>query len=158
MVLFKHWLQPGLEIYPFAIKAKQLILNYNKANYLQFNTKNSWDYEVKPNYQGNHQKLIKYKSFRIDYQWLSIMEGSYRPNYVKIEYSMLCNSKNTSYNVFRNLENGLFCIHTFSHKLQDNFWGEINHIVTRFSKSKKGWLESLQVQEQEIHVGNCSKN
>jgi len=34
-------------------KASQLTLNYNKTNYLQFNTKNSWDYEVKPNYQGN---------------------------------------------------------------------------------------------------------
>jgi len=34
-------------------KANQLILNYNKTNYLQFTTKNSWDYEVKPNYQGN---------------------------------------------------------------------------------------------------------
>jgi len=40
------------------------------------------------------------------------MEGSYRPNDVQIEYSMFCNSNNTSYNVFRNFENGLFCIHT----------------------------------------------
>jgi len=46
-------------------KANQLILNYNKTNYLQFNTKNSWDYEVKRNYHGN---CIKYKIFRIDYQ------------------------------------------------------------------------------------------
>jgi len=37
-------------------KANQLTLNYNKTNHLQFNTKNSWDYEVKPNYQG---KCIK---------------------------------------------------------------------------------------------------
>ena len=34
-------------------KANQLILNYNKTNCLQFNTKNNWDYEVKPIYQGN---------------------------------------------------------------------------------------------------------
>jgi hypothetical protein len=34
-------------------KANQLILNYNKTNYLQFNMKNSWDYEMKPNYQGD---------------------------------------------------------------------------------------------------------
>ena len=34
-------------------KANQLTLNYNKTNYLQFNAKYSWDYEVKPNYQGN---------------------------------------------------------------------------------------------------------
>jgi len=31
----------------------QLTLNYNKTNYLQFNTKNSWNSELKPNYQGN---------------------------------------------------------------------------------------------------------
>jgi hypothetical protein len=33
--------------------ANQLILNYNKTNYLQLNKQNSWDYEVKPNYQDN---------------------------------------------------------------------------------------------------------
>ena len=53
---------------------------------------------------------------------LPIMEGSYTPNDVQIEYSMLYNSKDTSYNVFRNLENGLFCIHTFNHKLRDNLF------------------------------------
>ena len=34
-------------------KANQLTSNNNKTNYLQFNTRNSWDYEVKPNYEGN---------------------------------------------------------------------------------------------------------
>jgi len=34
-------------------KVNQLTLNYNKTNYLQFNTKNSWDYELHPNYLGN---------------------------------------------------------------------------------------------------------
>jgi len=34
-------------------KASQLTLNYNKTNYLQFNMKSSWDYGVKPKYQGN---------------------------------------------------------------------------------------------------------
>jgi hypothetical protein len=48
-------------------KANQLILNYNKT--LQFNTKNSWDYEVKPNYQGNCIKSSSNtKFFRIDYR------------------------------------------------------------------------------------------
>ena len=51
------------------------------------------------------------------------MEGSYRPNDVQIEYSMLCHSNDTSSNVFRNFENGLFCIPTFSHKLWDNSGG-----------------------------------
>jgi len=34
-------------------KVNQLTLNYNKTNYLKFNTKNSWDCELQPNYQGN---------------------------------------------------------------------------------------------------------
>jgi len=37
-------------------KVNQLILNYNKTYYLQFNTKNSWDYDLKLNYQGNYIK------------------------------------------------------------------------------------------------------
>ena len=32
-------------------KVNQLILNYNKTHYLQFNMKNSWDYDLKLNYQ-----------------------------------------------------------------------------------------------------------
>jgi len=35
-------------------KVNQLILNCNKTHYLQFNTKNSWDYDLKLNYQGNY--------------------------------------------------------------------------------------------------------
>ena len=34
-------------------KVNQLILNYNKTDYLQFNMKNSWDYDLKLNYQVN---------------------------------------------------------------------------------------------------------
>ena len=37
-------------------KVNQLILNYNKTHYLQFNTTNSWDYDLKLNYQGNYIK------------------------------------------------------------------------------------------------------
>jgi len=37
-------------------KVNQLILNYNKTNYLQFNTKNSSDYDLKLNYQDNYIK------------------------------------------------------------------------------------------------------
>jgi len=37
-------------------KVNHLTLNYNKTNYLQFNTKNSWDCELKPNYRGNCSK------------------------------------------------------------------------------------------------------
>ena len=35
------------------LKINQLILNYNKIHYLQFSTKNSRDYRLKLNYQGN---------------------------------------------------------------------------------------------------------
>jgi len=37
-------------------KINQLLLNYNKTYYLQFNTKNSGDYDLKHNYQGNYIK------------------------------------------------------------------------------------------------------
>jgi hypothetical protein len=38
------------------IKINQLVLNYNKTHYLQFSTKNSMDYVLKLNYQGNYVK------------------------------------------------------------------------------------------------------
>jgi len=106
-------------------KVNHLILNYNKTHYLQFNTKNSWDYDLKLNYQGNYIKSssnTKFLGLIIDD--LPIMEGSYRPNDVHIEYSVFCNSNDTSYNVSRNFKNGLFCIHTFNYELWDNFGGE----------------------------------
>ena len=37
-------------------KINQLVLNYNKTHYLQFNMKNSRDYDLKLNYQGNYVK------------------------------------------------------------------------------------------------------
>ena len=37
-------------------KINQLALNYNKTHYLQFNMKNSRDYVLKLNYQGNYVK------------------------------------------------------------------------------------------------------
>jgi len=37
-------------------KVNQLILNYNKTHYIQLNTKNSWDYDLKLNYQANYVK------------------------------------------------------------------------------------------------------
>jgi hypothetical protein len=41
-------------------KLNQLVLNYNKTHYLQFNTKNSWEYVLKINYQGNYVKSLSY--------------------------------------------------------------------------------------------------
>ena len=37
-------------------KINQLVLNYNKTHYLQFNIKNSKDYDFKLNYQGSYIK------------------------------------------------------------------------------------------------------
>jgi len=37
-------------------KIKQLVFNYNKTHYLKFNMKNSKDYDLKLNYQGNYIK------------------------------------------------------------------------------------------------------
>ena len=105
-------------------KVNQLTINYNKTNYLQFNTKNSRDCELKPNYRVIASKAHQIQNFRFDYQKLLIMEGSYRQKDVQIEYSMFCNSNSTSCNVFRNIKNGLICIHTFNYKLRDNFLGK----------------------------------
>jgi hypothetical protein len=39
------------------------VLNYNKTNYLQFNTKNSREYILKLNYQGNYVKSSPHTKF-----------------------------------------------------------------------------------------------
>jgi hypothetical protein len=51
------------------------------------------------------------------------MEGSYRPNYIQIKYSLLCNLNDPSYNISRNLENGLLA---YVHSIMSygiTFWG-----------------------------------
>jgi len=65
------------------------------------------------------------------------VEGSYRPNDVQIEYSILCNPNNTSDDVSRNFKNGLLCIHTFNYELWNNFGGKPT-TVRKFSKFKRG--------------------
>ena len=45
------------------VKNNQLLLNYNKTLYLQFNTKNSKDYDLKLNYQGNYVKSSSHTKF-----------------------------------------------------------------------------------------------
>jgi hypothetical protein len=50
-------------------KANQLVLNFNKTHYLQFNKKTSKDYDLKLNYQGNYIKSstnIKFLGLIID--------------------------------------------------------------------------------------------
>jgi len=84
------------------------------------------------------------------------MEGSYRPNYAQIEYSMFCNSNDTSYNVSRNFKNGLFCIHNSIINYEIILEGNQPYSDKIF-KIQKGWLKLSQIQEWEIHVRNCSK-
>jgi len=91
-------------------KVNQLILNYNKTHYLQFNMKNSWDYDLKLNYQGNYIKRstnTKFLGLIIDdsLSWKAHIDQ------MMYKYSMFCNSNDTSYNVSRNFKNGLFSIH-----------------------------------------------
>ena len=44
-------------------KVNQLILNYNKTHYLQFNKKNNRHYDLKLNYQGNYVKSSSNTNF-----------------------------------------------------------------------------------------------
>ena len=44
-------------------KINQLVLNYNKTHYLQFNMKNSRDYDLKLNYKGNYIKSSQNTKF-----------------------------------------------------------------------------------------------
>ena len=44
-------------------KINHLVLNYNKTHYLQFNTKNSRDYVLKINYQGNYVKSSSHTKY-----------------------------------------------------------------------------------------------
>jgi len=46
-------------------KVNQLILNYNKIRNLQFNTKNSWHYDFKLNYQDNEVKSSSNTKFLV---------------------------------------------------------------------------------------------
>ena len=105
-------------------KINQLLLNYNKKLYLQFNMKNSKDYDLKLNYKVIISEVLQMQNFRLDHWWFPIVEGSYRPNYIQIEYSLLCNPNDTSYDVRRNFKNGLLCICTFNYELWNNFWGK----------------------------------
>ena len=105
-------------------KVTQLILNYNKTHSLQFNKIIAgimiWNLTNRVITLKAHQ----IQNFWFDHWWLPIVESSYRPNEVQIEYSMFCNSNDTSYNVSRNFNKGVFCIHTFNYELRDNFLGK----------------------------------
>jgi len=65
------------------------------------------------------------------------VEGSYRPNYVQIEYSVLCNLNDTSDDVSRNFKNGLLCIRTVNYELWNNFGGNQPHSEKIFKIQKR---------------------
>jgi len=44
-------------------KLNQLVLNYNKTHYLQFNMKNCREYVLKLNFQGNYVKSLPHAKF-----------------------------------------------------------------------------------------------
>jgi len=119
-------------------KLNQLILNYNKTHYLQFNTKNIWDYDLKLNYQGNYVKSssnTKLLGFIIDdsLSW-------------KADVDQMMSKLNTACFVIRTIQaimsqetlRVVYFTHIYSvMSYRILFWG-INHIVIRFSKFKKG--------------------
>jgi len=74
-------------------------------------------------------KAHQIQFFWIDHWWFLIVEDSYRPNDVQIEYSVFWNSKDTSYNI--SSKNGLFCTHTFNYELRYNFWGKKTNLIAR---------------------------
>ena len=48
-------------------KINQLLLNYNKKLYLQFNMKNSKDYDLKLNYKVIISEVLQMQNFRLDH-------------------------------------------------------------------------------------------
>ena len=113
-------------------------------------------HQVKPNYQGN---CIK-RSSNTKFLGLTIDDSLSW----KAHIDQMMSKLNTACFVIRMIQ-AIMSLETlrrvyfaYIHSIISYgiiFGREINHIVIRFSKSKKGWLESLQVQEREIHVGNC---
>ena len=117
-------------------KLNQLVLNYNKAHYLRFNTKNSREYVLKLNYQENYVKSSSHTKFlgliiNDSLSWKVHID-------VQIKYSVFCNPNDTNYNVYWNFKNGLFCIRTFNYELWNNFGGKSTIQWEDFQNSKKG--------------------
>jgi len=139
-------------------KINQLVLNYNKTYYLQFNTKNSKDYDLKLNYRGNYIKSsanTKFLGLIIDdsLSW-------------KAHIDHIMSKLNTACFVIQMIQ-GMMSQETlrmvyfaYVHSVMSygTIFGETNHIVRKFSKFKSEWSELLQIQELETHIGNCLKN
>ena len=124
-------------------KVNQLILNYNKIHYLQFNTKNSWDYDLKLNYQGNYVKSSSNTKF-----WGLIIDDSLS---WKAHIDQIMSKLNTACFVIRMIqaimspETLRMVYFAYIHSIMSYgiILGGINHIVIRFSKFKKRVIRIL---------------
>jgi len=119
-------------------KVNQLTLHYNKINYLQFNTKNSWDCELKPNYQGNCIKSssnTKFLGLTIDdsLSWKAHIDQ------MMPKLNTVCFVIRTIQTIM-SLETLRMVYLTYIHSIISYriILGEINHTVIRFLKFKKG--------------------
>jgi len=137
-------------------KLNQLVLNYNKTPYLQFNTKNRREYVLKPTFRETMSKVYHMQNLRFDHWWFPLMKGSYRPSDVQIKYNVLCNLTDKSYNVYWNFKNGLFCVRTFNYKLWNNILGNQPYIEKIF-KIQKRVIRIITNLRMEIHTGKCFK-
>jgi len=134
------------------------VLNYNKTHYLQFNTKNNREYVLKLNYHGKYVKSSPHTKF------LGLIIDKSLLWKAHIDQTM--SKLNTACFVIRLLqaimstETLRMVYFAYVHSIMSYgiIFGEINHRVTWSSKFKKGWSELSQIQEWEIHVGNCFKD
>ena len=115
-----------------------LVLNYNKTYYLQFNTKNSRDYDLKLNYQGNYIKSstnTKFLGMIIDDSLLW-----------KAHIDQIMSKLNTAWFVNQTIQGIMsqetlrmvYFAYVHSFMSYGIILGETNHIVRKFSKIKKG--------------------
>ena len=119
-------------------KVNQLILNYNKTHYLQFNTKNSWDYDFKLNYQGNDDKSssnTKFLGLIID----DFLSWEAHIDQMMSKLHTACFIIGTIQTI-TSPETLRMVYFAYIHSIMSYgiILGEINHIVIRFSKFKNG--------------------
>ena len=93
---------------------------------------------MKLNYQGNYVKSspnTKFLGFIIDdfLLWRAHIDQTMS----KLNTACFFNLNDTSYNVYRNFKNGLFCTYTFSYELRNNFWGNQPYSQNIFKFQKR---------------------
>jgi len=119
--------------------------------------KNSWDYDFKLNYQGNYVTSSSNTKFLV-----LIIDVSLSWN---AHIDQMMSKLNTACFVIRTIQAIMYpetlrmVYFAYIHSIMSYgiIWEEINHVVIRISKFKKGWLELSQIRECEIHVGTVQK-